>query len=118
MVEMAHTYTVIMPIDKRKCRRLAELLGLFRQNSVVRYDEVDKVMPRITFSQLLYTIRLIERQVFEKHGFKLFEFRWAKREDGQRIKVVEPAAKMELADVEGMRFVTFTKIIKGGKNVV
>ncbi len=108
---MAHTYTIILPIDKRKCKRLAELLGMFRQNAIVQRGEVERIMPRATFTQLLYTLRLIEKQVFERYGFRLFEFRWVRREDGQRVKVMEPAASMEFADVEGMRFVTFVKEI-------
>lgn len=106
---MANTYTVILPIDKRKCVRLAELLGLFRQNATVRHSEVERIMPRATFTQLLYTLRLIERLVLEKYGFRLFEFKQVRREDGRMVKVMEPAAKMEFADVEGMRFVTFVK---------
>lgn len=116
MVEMAHTYTIILPIDKRKCKRLAELLEMFRQNAIVQRREVERIMPRATLNQLLYTLSLVERQVFEKYGFRLFEFRWVKREDGSRFKVMEPATEMELADVEGMRFVTFTKTMEGGKN--
>ncbi len=108
---MTNTYTIILPIDKRKCRRLAELLEMFRLNAKVQRREVERVMPRATFTQLLYTLRLVEKQVFEKHGFRLFEFKWVSREDGQKVKVMEPAAKMEFADVEGMRFVTFIKKI-------
>ncbi len=112
---MAHTYTIILPVDKRKCKRLAELLELFQKNATVQRREVERIMPRATFTQLLYTLRLVERQVFDRHGFRLFEFKWAKREDGCKVKVMKPAVKVEFADVEGVKFVTFTKTINESK---
>lgn len=85
------------------------LLELFKDNARMPYKEIERVMPKTTFHQLLYTLSLVERYVHGKYGFRLFEFKWVRREDGKRVKVMEPAAKIEFADVEGTSFVTFTK---------
>ena len=106
---MVDNYTIILPLDRRRTRRLAELLGLFKGNARMPYREIEKVMPRTTFHQLLYTLSLVERYVQNKYGFRLFSFRFVTNENGKRWKVMEPSAEMEFADIEGVTFVTFTK---------
>lgn len=106
---MTANYTIILPLDRRKTKRLVELLELFKENIRMPYKDIEKVMPLTTFKQLMYTLRLIESYVNDKYGFKLFEFKWVKRKGGRLVKVMEPATKMEFADIEGTSFVTFTK---------
>ena len=112
MAKMANNYTIILPLDRRKTKRLVMLLEMFKENARMPYKEIEKVMPRATFRQILYTLSLIGRYVQNKYGFKLFEFKWVKRENGRQVKVMESITKMEFVDIEGTMFVTFTKQVK------
>ena len=101
------TYVIILPVDRNQSRQLARLLDMFGQNAVLSYREIESVIPKATFRQLIYKLKLIETYVWKKFGFKLFEF---KTVDGR--KVMQAAAKMEFAEIEGTEFVVFKKVME------
>ncbi|MBI2137201.1 hypothetical protein HYU12_01635 [Candidatus Woesearchaeota archaeon] len=112
-MKMAHTCTIILPLDRRKGARLATLLEMCSHNTVMPYTEIAKVMPRTTLHEILYTLRLVEDYVEGRFGFRLFEFKTITREDGKAAKVMLPLTKMGFDEIKGTGFVTFTRELAG-----
>jgi hypothetical protein len=87
-----------------------KLLQLLSKKSAVTMQEINKTIPRSTFTSLDYKLRNLNLITKQRHDFDLFVYKkFFDIEARRERKVLTVNAKMEVIDIEGNIFVEFVR---------
>jgi hypothetical protein len=104
------TYSIIVPIDKQRNMQFLKLLQLLSKKSAVTMQEINKTIPRSTFTSLDYKLRNLNLISKQKYGFDLFVYKkFFDIETRRENKILTVNAKMDVIDIEGSFFVEFVR---------